>query len=63
VSEAGETGLAKLWTLDELEAVLRVCDKTVRKLIKLGRLTRVPDCRKILVTDASVRALLGASEG
>ena len=53
----------KVWTLEEACRFFRVCDKTIRKWIKLGRLKRVPDCRKVLVTDDSVRALAGVSAG
>jgi predicted site-specific integrase-resolvase len=53
----------KVWTLEELCKRFRVCDKTIRKWIKLGRLKRVPDCRKILITDESVRALAGMGAG
>lgn len=53
----------KPWTLKEVVDFFMVCDKTIRKWIKLGRLQRIPDCRKVLVTDASVRALSGMSEG
>ena len=49
----------KVWTLEELMKLFHVCDKVVKKWIKLGRLTRVPNCRKILVTDESVRTFLG----
>ena len=54
----------RVWTVEQLVKLFRVCDKTIRKWIKLGRLKRVPDCRKVLVTDDSVRALLsGMSAG
>ena len=53
----------KVWTVEELLKVFPVCDKTIRKWIKLGRLRRVPDCRKVLVTDESVRALAGMGAG
>jgi len=50
---------SKVLTLDEACQLFRVCDKTVRKWIKLGRLQRVPDCRKVLITSESVRLLAG----
>jgi excisionase family DNA binding protein len=53
----------KVWTLEEACKLFRVCDKTIRKWLKLGRLQRVPDCRKVLITDESVRALAGLSAG
>jgi excisionase family DNA binding protein len=53
----------KVWTLEEACKLFRVCDKTIRKWIKLGRLSRVPDCRKVRITDESVRALAGVGAG
>jgi hypothetical protein len=53
----------RTWTVEEVRKMLRVCDKTVRKLVKLGRLQKVPDCRAVRITDASLRALVGPSNG
>ena len=53
----------KVWNLEEVCKLFRVCDKTIKKWVKLGRLKRVPDCRKIRITDESVRALAGMNAG
>jgi hypothetical protein len=50
----------KTWTLKEACQFFRVCDKTIRKWIARGRLRRLPDCAKVLITDESVRSLAGA---
>lgn len=53
----------RVWTLEELMSLFRVCDKTIRKWIDLGRLTRLPDCAKVRVTDESVQRLLKGGGG
>ena len=49
----------KVWTREEVCKLFRVCGKTIKKWIDRGRLKRVPDCRRVLITDESVRALAG----
>ncbi len=53
----------KPWGAHELAAFLSVSTQTIGKLVKAGRLQRLPLGRRLIVTDESVRTLLNAPHG